>query len=118
MKRAIIVNTWPTRNTPDVVQSVPFVPAMTIAEAVSLLRAVRDVPQPASTPLPLTAALQFPRYYLIAFDGRLMIEGARRNLRPTKWYAVFDVNRVVEHGYWHPSIIDQILAVLEPLVAE
>jgi hypothetical protein len=93
---------------------------MSVTEAAELLRHIRKVPQPTSTPLPLTAVLQFPRYYLIvAIGGRMvLVEGVRRDLSPTKWYAVFDFDTVVEHGYWHPSIIDQILAVLEPLVAK
>jgi hypothetical protein len=88
---------------------------MSVARAVDLLRHVRDIPQPVNTPLPLSALLQFPRYYLIAFNGYLTIRGVKRNIQPTKWYAVFDVDRVVDHGYWHPSIIDTLLSVLEPL---
>ncbi len=112
---ALIANTWPTRNTPDVVQNVPFATPMSVSRAISLLRIVRDIPQPVNTPLPPTALLQYPRYYEIVFNGYLIIRGVRRNLQPTRWYAIFDVDRVVEHGYWHPSIVDTLLAVLEPL---
>jgi hypothetical protein len=112
---AILVNTWPTKSTPDVVQPVPFTPQMSITRAVELLKTIRDIPQPTNTPLPLTALLQFPRYYMIVFDGRLTIKGVKRNLQPTRWHAVFDIDSVIEHGYWHPKIIDDILAVLEPL---
>jgi hypothetical protein len=112
---AIIVNTWPTRSTPDVVQSIPFTPMMPITRAVELLKTVRSIPQPVNTPLPLSAILQYPRYYLISFNGYLVIKGIRRDLRPTKWHAVFDVDNVIEHGYWHSKIIDDILSVLEPL---
>jgi hypothetical protein len=112
---AIIVNTWPTKSTPDIVQPVPFTPQMSVVRAVDLLRHVRDIPQPTNTPLPLSAVLQFPRYYVLQFNGQFVIKGVKRNLQPTKWYAVFDVDRVVDHGYWHPKIIDDILAVLEPL---
>jgi hypothetical protein len=110
---AIIVNTWPTKSTPDVVQPVPFAIPMPVSHAVDLLKAVRDIPQPINIPLPLTALLQFPRYYVLQFDGLLAIKGVRRNLQPAKWYAIFDVDRVVDHGYWHPKIITDILAVLE-----
>jgi hypothetical protein len=112
---AIIVNVWPTKSTPDIIQPVPFVPTMSVARAIELLKHVRDIPQPVNTPLPLTATLQFPRYYVVSFNGYLRIVGVRRNLQPTRWYAVFDVDAVLEHGYWHPSIVDQLLAVLEPL---
>ena len=113
---ALVVNTWPTRNTPDVVQPVPFTPVMSVSRAIELLRHVRDIPQPINTPLPETALLQLPRYYMLVFNGYFMVKGVKRNLQPTKWYAVFDIDRVVDHGYWHPLIIDNILAVLEPLV--
>ena len=113
--RAIVVNTWPTRSTPDVIQPVPFTPQMSVIEAVDLLKAVRNIPQPVNTPLPLTAVLQFPRYYVVQFNGYLTVRGVKRSLRSLRWYAIFDVDRVVEHGYWHPKIIDDILAVLEPL---
>jgi plasmid replication initiation protein len=112
---AIVINTWPTRSTPDVIQPVPFVPPMSVARAVELLKTVRNIPQPVNTPEPADNKLQFPRYYMISFNGRLTIKGVKRNLQPTKWYAVFDVDTVVDHGYWHPKIIDDILAVLEPL---
>ncbi len=112
---AVVINTWPTKNTPDVIQPVPFATPMSVARALSLLRIVRDIPQPVNTPLPLSAALQFPRYYLVSFDGYLTIKGVKRNLQPTRWYAIFDVDRVVDRGHWHPKIIDDILAVLEPL---
>jgi len=114
---AILVNTWPTKSTPDVVQPVPFTPQMSIARAVELLRHVRDIPQPTNTPLPLSAVLQFPRYYIVQFDGYLRIQGVRRNLMSTKWFAVFDVDTVLDHGYWHPSIIDLLLSVLKPLAS-
>ncbi len=113
---AIIVNIWPTRNTPDVIQPIPFTPQMTVARAVALLRHARDIPQPTNTPLPPDVSSQFPRYYLIAFNGRLLVEGVKRDLSPTKCYAVFDIDSVVEHGYWHPQIINNILAVLETLI--
>jgi hypothetical protein len=114
--RSLVVNTWPTKSTPDIVQPLPFAEPMTITEAISLLRHARNIPQPVKTPLPLSAVLQFPRYYVIVFNGYLLnIEGVRRNLKSTKWYAIFDINRVIEYGYWHPKIIDDILAVLEPL---
>jgi len=112
---ALVINTWPTKSTPDVVQPVPFTPQISVVRAVDLLKAVRDIPQPTNTPLPLTALLQFPRYYLLQFDGYFAIKGVKRNLQTTKWFAVFDVDRVVDHGYWHPSIIDTLLSVLEPL---
>jgi hypothetical protein len=112
---AIIVNTWPTKSTPDVVQSLPFTPQMSITRAVELLKAVRNIPQPTNTPLPLSALLQFPRYYLLHFNGYFVVKGVKRNLQPTKWFAVFDVDAVLDRGYWHPKIIDDILAVLEPL---
>jgi hypothetical protein len=112
---AIIVNTWPTRSTPDVVQPVPFTQQMSVSRAIELLKHARDLPQPVNTPLPLSAVLQYPRYYIISFNGFLTIQGVKRNLQPTKWYAVFDVDAMVDHGYWHPSIIDTLLAVLEPL---
>ena len=112
---AIIINVWPTKSTPDIIQPVPFTATMSVSRAVDLLRIVRDIPQPTNMPLPPIAVLQFPRYYLIQFDGYLTIRGVKRNLQPTKWYAVFDVNSVVDHGYWHPSIVDKLLAVLEPL---
>jgi hypothetical protein len=32
---------------------------------------------------------------------------------PTAWYAEFDIHGVADHGYWHPVIIDLLLAVLE-----
>jgi hypothetical protein len=88
---------------------------MSVTRAVDLLKHVRDIPQPANTPLPTTALLQYPRYYLLEFDGYLTIRGVKRNMQPTRWYAIFDVDSVIEHGYWHPSIIDMLLAVLEPL---
>jgi hypothetical protein len=112
---AILVNTWPTKSTPDIVQPVPFTPQMSVVRAVELLKTVRNIPQPTNTPLPLSAVLQFPRYYLLIFDGYFEIRGAKRNLQSTKWYVVFDVDTVLDHGYWHPKIIDDILAVLEPL---
>ena len=112
---AIIINVWPTKSTPDTVQPVPFAATMPVSRAVDLLKAVRDIQQPINTPLPETALLQFPRYYMLIFNGYFMIKGVKRNLQSTKWYAVFDVDRVVEHGYWHPSIVDKLLAVLEPL---
>jgi hypothetical protein len=112
---AIVVNVWPTKSTPDVVQPVPFVSTMSVARAVELLKHVRDIPQPTNTPLPLSAVLQFPRYYVLQFNGQFVIKGVKRNLQPTKWHAVFDVDRVVDHGYWHPSIVDKLLSVLEPL---
>jgi hypothetical protein len=112
---AIIVNIWPTKSTPDIIQPVPFTPQMSVARAVDLLRHVRDIPQPTNMPLPPSALLQFPRYYMVSFNGRLTIRGVKRNLQPTKWYAVFDVDTVLDHGYWHPSIIDLLLSVLEPL---
>jgi len=112
---AILVNTWPTKSTPDVTVPVPFTPQMSIARAVELLKTVRDIPQPTNTPLPLSALLQFPRYYLVEFNVYLTIRGVKRNLQSTRWYAVFDVDCVVDHGYWHPKIIDDILRVLEPL---
>jgi hypothetical protein len=112
---AILVNVWPTKSTPDVVQPVPFTPQMSVVRAVELLKTIRNIPQPVNTPLPLTAVLQFPRYYVLKFDGFLTIRGVKRNLQSTRWYAVFDVDTVVEHGYWHPKIIDDLLAVLEPL---
>jgi hypothetical protein len=114
--KAVLVNTRPTRSTPDVVQSVPFTPTMSVVEAVDLLRHVRDIPQPTNTPLPPTALLQYPRYYLLQFNGCFVIKGVKRSLQTTKWFAIFDVDRVVDHGYWHPSIVDQLLSVLEPLV--
>jgi hypothetical protein len=89
---------------------------MTIARAVALLRHARDIPQPTNTPLPPSIVLQYPRYYLLRFDGYFAVKGVKRNMQPTKWYAVFDIDSVVNHGYWHPSIIDLLLAVLEPLV--
>jgi hypothetical protein len=112
---AVVVNVWPTKSTPAVVQSVPFVPTMSATRAIELLRHVRDIPQPTNTPLSPSALLQFPRYYMISFNGRLTIRGVKRNLQPTRWYAVFDVNAVLDHGYWHPKIIDDLLAVFEPL---
>jgi hypothetical protein len=112
---AVLVNTWPSRNTPDVVQPVPFTTPMSVARAVSLLCIVRDIPQPTNTPLPADNKLQFPRYYVLQFGGYFAIKGVKRNLKPTKWYAVFDVDSVVDHGYWHPKIVDDILAVLEPI---
>jgi hypothetical protein len=115
VKRAIIVNTWPTKSTPDIVQPLPFAESMTITEAISLLRHARDVPQPTNTPLPPTATIQLPRYFIIEFNGLLTIRGIKRNLQPTKWYAIFDVSSVIEHGYWHPRIVDDLLATLEPL---
>ncbi len=113
--RAILVNTWPTKSTPDAVQPVPFTPTMSVVEAVDLLKAVRDIPQPVNTPAPADNKLQFPRYYVLQFNGYFVIKGVKRNLQPTKWYVVFDVNAVLDHGYWHPSIIDLLLSVLEPL---
>ena len=113
--KAIIVNTWPTKSTPDIVQHVPFTAPMSIAEAVDLLRHVRDIPQPINIPLPPAALLQFPRYYVLQFDGYFRVKGVKRNLMSTKWYATFDVDKVVDHGYWHPRIVDDLLAVLEPL---
>ena len=112
---AIIVNVWPTKSTPDVVQPVPFTPVMSVARAIELLRHVRDIPQPTNTPAPADNKLQFPRYYVLQFNGQFVIKGVKRNLQPTKWYAVFDVDTVLDHGYWHPKIVDDILAVLEPL---
>jgi hypothetical protein len=112
---AVLVNTWPTKSTPDVVQPVPFTPQMSVSRAIELLKHVRDIPQPTNTPLPLSALLQFPRYYVVSFDGRLVVKGVKRNLQPTSWYVVFDVDAVIDHGYWHPKIIDDLLAVLEPL---
>jgi hypothetical protein len=112
---AILVNTWPTKSTPAIIQPVPFTATMPVSRAVDLLRHVRDIPQPINTPLPETALLQLPRYYMLVFNGYFMVKGVKRNLQSTKWYAVFDVSSVVDHGYWHPKIIDDILAVLEPL---
>jgi hypothetical protein len=112
---AIVVNVWPTKSTPDVVQPVPFTPQMSVARAIDLLRHVRDIPQPTNMPLPLSAILQYPRYYLLKFNGYFEVRGVKRNLRPTKWFAVFDVDTVLDHGYWHPSTIDKLLSVLEPL---
>jgi len=116
--KAIIVNVWPTRSTPDVIQPVPFTQQLSPARALELLKAVRNIPQPVNTPLPLSAVLQLPRYYLVVDNGYVEIRGVRRSLMtitPTKWYAVFDIfdSAVVEHGYWHSKIIDDILAVLE-----
>ncbi len=111
---ALVVNVWPTVMTPYVVQYIPFTKPMSIAHAIELLKHARNIPQPINTP-PLETALQFPRYYLLTFDGFFRIQGVRRNLQPTQWYIVFDVGHVVDHGYWHPSILNQLLAVLESL---
>jgi hypothetical protein len=111
---AVIVNTWPTKSTPDIIQPLPYVPLMHPERAVELLKEVRKMEQPVNLPTPRNAVLQFPRYYIIGYNwGRITIRGVKRLMLPTAWYAEFDVRGVADHGYWHPAIIDFLLAVLE-----
>jgi hypothetical protein len=112
MTEAIIVNVWPTKSTPFVLIPHPFMTPMTRIRAIELLKSVRDIPQPTSTPLPLSAVLQFPRYYLLHFNVYFAVKGVKRNLQPTRWFAVFDVDKVIFHDYWHPIIIDNLIDVL------
>jgi hypothetical protein len=89
---------------------------MSVHEAIALLKAARDIPQPSRTPLPLDAVLQFPRYYEIMFNGQiLVVRGVTRTGQWLKWYIIIDLynKHVIDHGYWHPSIFDELITVLE-----
>jgi hypothetical protein len=110
---SIIVNVWPTKSTPFKIYPYPFFEMLSIERALELLKAVKSTQQPINIPLPEKAILQFPRYYHLHYNSvYFAITGVRRNLQPTRWYIVFDVDKVLRHGYWHPIIIDYLIDVL------
>lgn len=92
----VVVNTWPTKSTPWIVQE----PAPPRSVLEKILEKVEELPVIVDVPASFSE-LSMPRYFLIRYrlndnDVKIVeIVGIKRDRSPTKWgYKI---------GYWHPA---------------
>jgi hypothetical protein len=117
---SILVNTWPTKNTPWVIRFIDnyYWP---LREFIDHIKELPDNFE--SLPENYWGPTSLPRYYLLIheLDGSFSVVGVKYNLERTNWHititsTVTEGVKVTDHGWYHPEIKEILLKVLEDVL--